>query len=87
MFSSGPISWSNKNQKCVSLSTVEAEYVVLSGAAQEYLWLRQLEVKLGCPDSPTVIFEDNQSIIAMAKNPQRQHLSSFCSRTSSKWKY
>ena len=39
----GPISWSSKKQKCVALSTAEAEYVALSGAAQECLWLRQLE--------------------------------------------
>ena len=47
MLSDGPISWRSKKQKCVALSTVEAEYVALSGAAQEFLWLRQLEVKLG----------------------------------------
>ena len=47
MFSDGPILWRSKKQKCVALSTVEAEYVALSGAAQEFLWLRQLEVELG----------------------------------------
>ena len=68
MFSGGPISWSSKRQKC---STAEAEYVALSGAAQECLWLRQLEVELGCPpEGPSLIFEDNQSTIAMAQNPQ-----------------
>ena len=55
----------------IALSTAEAEYAALSGAAQECLWLRQLEVELGCPpEGPTLIFEDNQSTIAMAKNPQ-----------------
>ena len=35
------------------------------------MWLRQLEVELGCPsEGPTLILEDNQSTIAMAKNPQ-----------------
>ena len=47
MFGDGPISWRSKKQKCVALSTAEAEYVALSGAAQEFLWLRQLEVELG----------------------------------------
>lgn len=71
MLSGGPVSWSSKKQKCVALSTAEAEYVALSAAAQECLWLRQLEVELGCPpEGPTLIFEDNQSTIAMAKNPQ-----------------
>ena len=32
--------------KCVALSTAEAEYVALFGAAQECLWLRQLEAEL-----------------------------------------
>ena len=71
MFSGGPISWNSKKQKCVALSTAEAEYVALSGAAQECFWLRQLEKELGCSsEGPTLLFEDNQSAIAMAKNPQ-----------------
>ena len=94
MFSDGPISRSSKKQKCLALSTAEAEYVALSGAAQECLWLRQLEVELGClPEGPTLMFEDNQSTIAMAKNPvpwaskAHRHSSSFCSRTSGKWNH
>ena len=94
MFSDGPISRSSKKQKCVALSTAEAEYVALSGAAQECLWLRQLEVELGClPEGPTLMFEDNQSTIAMAKNPvpwaskAHRQSSSFCSRTSGKWNH
>ena len=71
MLSGGPILWSSKKQKCMAFSTAEAEYVTLSGAAQQCLWLRQLEVELGCPaEGPTLIFEDNQSAIVMVKNPQ-----------------
>ena len=36
------ISWRSKKQTCVALSTAEAEYVALSSAAQESLWLQQL---------------------------------------------
>ena len=36
------ISWRSKKQTCVALSTAEAEYIALSGAAQESLWLQQL---------------------------------------------
>ena len=69
--SGGPISWSSKKQKCVALSTAEADYVALFGAAQECLRLRQLEKKLeSSSDGPALIYEDNQSAIAMAKNPQ-----------------
>ena len=71
MFSGGPVSWSSKKQKCVALSTAEAEYVALSAAVQECIWLRQLEAELSSTnDVPTLIFEDNQSTIGMAKNPQ-----------------
>lgn len=53
----------------VSLSTVEAEYVALSQAAQESSWSKRLLTDLGMSDSPTVILEDNQGAIAIAKNP------------------
>ena len=92
MFSGGPILWSSKKQKCVVLSTARAEYVALSGAAQECLWLRQLEVELGyAPEAPTLIFEDNQFTIAMAKNPQfherAKHINICHHFVSSKWNY
>ena len=37
----GAISWSSKKQELVTLSTTEAEYVALTHAAKEALWLRQ----------------------------------------------
>ena len=71
MLSGGAVSWSSKKQKCIALSTAEAEYIALSSAAQESIWLRQLMTELGTPpEAPTMIFEDNQSTIAMTKNPQ-----------------
>ena len=36
------VSWRSKKQTCVSKSTTEAEYVALSLAAQETVWLRRL---------------------------------------------
>ena len=71
MLSGGAISWSSRKQKCVALSTAEAEYVALSSAVQECIWLRQLEAELGnATEGPSLILEDNQSAIAMAKNLQ-----------------
>ena len=69
--SGGAVTWKSKKQGCVALSTAEAEYIALSSAAQESVWLRQLTTELGSsPKTPTTIFEDNQSAIAMTKNPQ-----------------
>ena len=38
----GAISWSSKKQVTVSLSTAEAEYIALSIATQEAIWIRRL---------------------------------------------
>ena len=65
----GSISWRSKKQGVVALSTAEAEYVALASATQEALWIRQLMTEL-TPEKATLIFEDNQSAIAMTKNPQ-----------------
>jgi hypothetical protein len=67
------ISWRSKKQTSVALSTAEAEYIALSGAVQEAVWLRQLASELTSRDKPvkaTLIYEDNQSAISLAKNPQ-----------------
>ena len=65
------ITWKSKKQSCVALSTAEAEYMALSSAAQEAIWIRELNADLwNCQSQPTLIYEDNQSAISMAKNPQ-----------------
>ena len=65
------VTWKSKKQSCVALSTAEAEYMALSSAAQEAVWMRELVSDLEySPINSTVIFEDNQSAILMAKNPQ-----------------
>ena len=71
MLSGGAICWSSRKQKCVALSTAEAEYVALSSIVQECIWLRQLKAELGnATEGQSLILEDNQLAIAMAKNPQ-----------------
>ena len=73
------ISWRSKKQTCVALSTAEAEYVALSSATQESLLLQQLLADLKKEEAKSmVLYEDNQSAISMAKNPQfhgrRKHI-------------
>ena len=66
----GAITWSSRKQSSVALSTVEAEYMALSVAMQEAVWLRQLQEELGVTEAGhRLIFEDNQGAISMAKNP------------------
>jgi hypothetical protein len=55
----------------VTLSTTEAEYVALASAVQEVLYLRTLLSELQFQQKRgTVIHEDNQSTIKIAKNPE-----------------
>ena len=58
-------------QATVSMSTAESEYVALSQAAQEAVWLRRLleEIGMDLTQNPTLIHEDNQGAIAIARNP------------------
>ena len=59
----------------------EAEYMSLTLAAQEAIWLNHLLAELQLqkePSRPAIIYEDNQSAIYMTKNPQfhgrRKHI-------------
>jgi hypothetical protein len=38
----GPVSWSSKKQHVITLSSTEAEYIVLTHASKEAVWLRSL---------------------------------------------
>ena len=71
MMGGGPVSWLSKKQAIVALSTSEAEYVALSFATQEVVWLRKLLITdlKSTSQKPTVLMEDNQGAISIAKNP------------------
>ena len=71
MMGGGPVSWLSKKQAIVALSTSEAEYVALSFATQEIVWLRKLLITdlKSTSQKPTVLMEDNQGAISIAKNP------------------
>lgn len=66
----GAISWRSKKQPCVALSTAEAEYIALSSAVQEALWIKQLLLDMKeDTKTPITMYEDNQAAINMTKNP------------------
>ncbi|GKV49381.1 hypothetical protein SLEP1_g56135 [Rubroshorea leprosula] len=67
---SGAISWSSKKQASTAFSSSEAEYISLIAAACQATWTRRiLEDMKQLQVQPTTIFCDNQSTIAMTKNP------------------
>jgi len=68
--SNGAITWASKLQPTVALSSAESEYMAVSEAVQDAIYLRQLSADLGFPQrEPTVIYEDNQGCIALTENP------------------
>ncbi|GFW15439.1 retrovirus-related Pol polyprotein from transposon TNT 1-94 [Trichonephila clavipes] len=66
-----PISWRTFKQKSVSLSTMEAEYVSLTEAAKEFIWLKNVidNKSLNLELSENVMFCDNQAAISFSKSP------------------
>ena len=66
----GAISWSSKKQPVVALSTAEAEYIAATSCATQTVWLRRiLEVMHQNQNTPTEIYCDNKSAIALSINP------------------
>jgi hypothetical protein len=64
------ITWSSKKQPVVALSSTEAEYVSVTSASQEALWLKSLLEELGFNQECIKIYEDNEACINLSKNPQ-----------------
>ena len=70
MLNNGAVAWRSQRQPTVALSTMESEYMALTEATKELLWLRGLLTELGYEsENPTDLFTDNQSALALAKNP------------------
>ena len=65
------VSWCSKRQSCVTRSSTEAEYVALSHATQEIIWLRRLFKDIGeKQEQPSIMNEDNQGAIELSRNPR-----------------
>lgn len=65
------VSWSSKKQSTVATSSSEAEYIALSAATSEAIWLRGLMQDLKELNKEAVtIYEDNRGCIGMANNAE-----------------
>ncbi len=64
-----PVAWSARKQSLIAMSTAEAEYIALTSAAREVLYLKSLIGELYEPIThPIPIYCDNQGAIALASN-------------------
>jgi hypothetical protein len=67
-YSGGAVSWQSRLQKCVALSTTEAEYIAITEAAKELLWMKKFLQELGLQQERYVLYCDSQSAIHLSKN-------------------
>ena len=64
------ITWNSHKEKTVALSSCESEFMAATAAARQGLWLRSLLVEItDKPPQSVKMFVDNNSAIALMKNP------------------
>jgi hypothetical protein len=68
-FAGGAVSWQSRLQKCVALSTTEAEYIALTEGGKELLWMKKFLHELGLVQENFVLHCDSQSAIHLSKHP------------------
>ena len=65
------MSWSSKKQPIVALSMTEVEYIAVTHAAKEALWIRMFLAEIAQPlVKPLTIHLDNLSAISITKNDE-----------------
>ena len=89
LFGSSPVAWKSKKQGTVSRSSSESEYRAMASAAADVTWTVRLLEELGITDlKPVTLHCDNQSAIAIAKNPvfheRTKHIEIDCHFTRDK---
>ena len=69
------ISWQSRKQRMVSLSSTEAEYVALSEASREAIYLRNLMYEITGKLCIITLHCDNQSALKLAASQQSHNRS------------
>ena len=67
-FAGGAVFWQSKLQKCVALSTTEAEYIAITKGCKEALWMKKFLKELGMQQEKYTVYSDSQSVIHLSKN-------------------
>ena len=66
----GPVNWKSKRCSIITLLIIKAESDALTKAIRKTQWLKNLYSELNRPIKlPTLVLEDNQSIVKAAKDP------------------
>ena len=74
-----PIAWGSRKQNIVALSSTEAEYVAMTNALKDIMWLFNLLSEIRAPVTiPTPLMCDNQGAITLTMNnkfhPRTKHI-------------
>ncbi|GJR63297.1 retrotransposon protein, putative, ty1-copia subclass [Tanacetum coccineum] len=62
------VSWSSKRQKSTAISSMEAEYIAISGCCAQVLWMRSQPTYYGLGLNKILMYCDNKSAIALGCN-------------------
>ncbi|GJS06289.1 hypothetical protein Tco_0363085 [Tanacetum coccineum] len=62
------VSWSSKRQKSAAISSMEVEYIALSGCCAQVLWMRSHLTDYGLGFNKIPMYCDNKSAIALCCN-------------------
>ena len=63
------VSWFSKKQNSISLSTAEAEYIIVGSCCTQLLWMKQMLEDYGIVQNTFIVYCDNTSAINISKNP------------------
>ncbi|GJX88207.1 retrovirus-related pol polyprotein from transposon TNT 1-94 [Tanacetum coccineum] len=66
------VSWSSKKQKSTAISSIEAEYIALSGCCSQILWLRSQLTDYGFKFNKIPLYCNNKSAITLCCNNVQQ---------------
>lgn len=70
-----PVVWRTAKQRCVTLSSMESEFLSITDSCKELLWLRNVIMECGVmnifdtSDFKCTLFSDNEAAIAFSKSP------------------
>ena len=63
------VAWMSRKQNFVSLSAIEAKYIVAGSCCSQLLWMKKLLSDYGISQDTMVVYCDNSRAINISKNP------------------